>query len=62
MFLGCSSLTKINFYNFNTNNNTEIIGMFGGCKSLQKENIIIKDRTILDDKRLFKEVKVIIKN
>ena len=61
MFLGCSSLTKINLSNCNINNINKIRGMFGGCKSLQKENIITKDRTILDDKKLFEEVKVAVK-
>ena len=31
MFSGCSSLTNINLYNFNTNNDSEISYMFYGC-------------------------------
>ena len=57
MFYGCSSLTNINLSNFNTNNVTFKLGMFGGCKSLNKNNIIINDRKILNDKDLFYEEK-----
>ena len=53
MFYECSSLTNINIYNFSTNNVIEMRYMFGKCKSLNKNNIIIKDRKILDKKNLF---------
>ena len=48
MFYGCSSLTNIDLSNFNTNNVTNIGGMFQGCKALKKENIITKDKRILN--------------
>ena len=31
MFRGCSSLKELNLNNFNTNNVTNMIGMFDGC-------------------------------
>ena len=31
MFRGCSSLKELNLNNFNTNNITNMIGMFNGC-------------------------------
>ena len=55
MFYKCSSLTNIDLSNFNTKNVNDIWGMFGGCKSLNKNNIVIKDRKILNDKNLFEE-------
>ena len=55
MFYGCSSLTNIDLYNFNTNNVTNMNGMFGQCKSLQKENIIIKDKRIFNASNLFND-------
>ena len=58
MFYGCSSLININLSNFNTKNVKNMVSMFGECTSLKKENIIIKDKKILDDIRLFKEAKV----
>ena len=48
MFSGCSSLTNINLSNFNTNNVTNMSDMFCECSSLTKNNIITKDRKILD--------------
>ena len=36
MFVRCSSLTNINLSNFNTNNATNMSGMFYGCSSLTK--------------------------
>ena len=61
MFSHCSSLTSIDLSNFNTNNAINMDGIFGGCKFLKKESIIIKDKTILDDPKLFKEFDVRIK-
>ena len=58
MFYGCSSLTNINLSNCNFNNVTNFVGMFGECKLLKKNNIIIKDRKILKDENLFKEIKI----
>ena len=34
MFYGCSSLTKIDLSNFNTQNVTNMFGMLEGCSSL----------------------------
>ena len=48
MFFGCSSLTNINLSNFNTNNATDMGCMFYGCRALKKENIITKDKRILN--------------
>ena len=48
MFYGCSSLNSIDLSNFNTNNVTDMIGMFRGCKNLKKANIIIKDENSLN--------------
>ena len=46
MFYGCSSLTNINLSNFTFK---VIYGsMFDGCSSLKKENIITKDKRILN--------------
>ena len=58
MFYGCSSLTSIDLSNFNIKKTKDIRGIFGGCKLLKKENIIINDKKILDDKRLFKEFSI----
>ena len=49
MFLGCLSLTKINLSNFNTQNTTEVKGMFQYCKNLKKENVITKDKAIINE-------------
>ena len=48
MFYYCSSLNNINLSNFNTNNVTNMGCMFYGCKSLNKNNIITKDKKILN--------------
>ena len=48
IFEGCSSLTNINLSNFNTNKVTNIGYMFFECKKLKKENIITKDKRILN--------------
>ena len=49
MFYGCSSLININLSNFNTNNVKYMNGMFSGCKNLNKNNIITKDKRILNE-------------
>ena len=49
MFRGCSSLNNINLSNFNTNNVTNMYGMFDGCSSLNKNNIITKDKKLLNN-------------
>ena len=48
MFYKCSSLKEINLSNFNTNNVTNMSGMFDGCEKLTKNNIITKDKRILE--------------
>ena len=48
MFEGCSSLKQINLSNFNTNNVTDMYDMFIGCEKLTKNNIITKDKRILE--------------
>ena len=53
MFLGCSSLNKIDISNFNTNNVTHMGFMFGECSSLNKNNIIFKDKRIFNNRTLF---------
>ena len=49
MFYKCSSLTIINLSNFNTNHVTNMRGMFDGCSKLRKENVITKDKKILNE-------------
>ena len=49
MFNGCSSLTNLDLSNFNTNNDTFVGLMFFGCKKLKKNNIITKDKRILNE-------------
>ena len=49
MFNGCSSLTNINLSNFNTNNVKDMSDMFFECKKLKKNNIITKDKRILNE-------------
>ena len=61
MFAGCSSLTKINLSNFNTNNVTDMECMFYGCSYLKKKNIIIKDKRILNEFKLYNEQNIILK-
>ena len=48
MFDRCSSLTNINLSNFNTNNVTNMGYMFFGCFKLNKNNVIVKDKRILE--------------
>ena len=36
MFFRCFSLKKLNLSNFNTNNVTDMSGMFSGCSSLEE--------------------------
>ena len=49
MFFGCTSLTNLNLSNFNTLNATNMDDMFNDCYSLKKENIITKDKKILEE-------------
>ena len=48
MFYKCSSLKEINLSNFNTNNVTDMYDTFIGCEKLTKNNIITKDKRILE--------------
>ena len=48
MFHCSYSLTSLNLSNFNTQNVTNMDGMFSYCNSLKKENIITKDKKILN--------------
>ena len=48
MFYGCYSLTEINLSDFNTQNVSNMSYMFNECKLLKKENIITKNKMILD--------------
>ena len=48
IFYECSSLTNIDLSNFNTNNVNNMRSIFKGCESLKKENIITKDKRILN--------------
>ena len=48
-------LTNINLSNFNSNNVDDMFAMFEGCKSLNKNNLIIKDKKILNDEDSFFE-------
>ena len=49
MFKGCNSLTNLNLSNFNTQNVIDMFGIFYGCNSLKKNNIINKDNKILEN-------------
>ena len=50
MFSCCSLLTSLpDISNWNTNNVTNMSNMFPECKSLKKENIITKDKRILNE-------------
>ena len=49
MFYGCNSLTNLNLSNFNTQNVTNMSFMFVGCNSLNKENLITKDKNVLEE-------------
>ena len=48
MFCGCSSLTNIDLSNFKTDSDTDMKGMFEDCKLLTKNNIISKNKRILN--------------
>jgi surface protein len=52
MFYGCSSLTYINLSNFNTIKVTNMGWMFYGCSSLKKENVVTKDKRVLNQYNL----------
>ena len=47
MFFGCESLTNLNLSNFNTQNVTDMNGMFFDSESLTIENIIANENRII---------------
>ena len=49
LFQGCKSLKYVNLSNFTVRNDTAMSCVFLGCESLKKENIITKDRKILNE-------------
>ena len=49
MFFGCSSLKELNLNNFNTNNVTNMIGMFDGCSDDLKRKIKSENKNIKDE-------------
>ena len=49
MFSGCSTLININLSNFNTNNVKYMSWLFWACYILNKNNIITKDKRILNE-------------
>ena len=55
MFQGCSSLAYVKLFNFNSNNMTKIGGICGECPSLNKSNILINDKAILNEIELFQK-------
>ena len=48
MFYNCTSLTNLNLSNFNTQNVTIMSSMLDNCESLKRDNIITKDKRILN--------------
>ena len=46
MFFGCSSLKELNLNNFNTNNVTNMKGMFRGCSDDLKMKIKSENKNI----------------
>ena len=62
MFQGCSSLAYVKLFNFNSNNMTKIGGICGECPSLNKSNILINDKAILNEIELFKKAEFINNN
>ena len=46
MFYGCSSLKELNLNNFNTNNVTDMRGMFKGCSDDLKMKIKSENKNI----------------
>ena len=49
MFKECLSLTNLDLSNFNTNNVTNKKNIFHACKKLTKDNVITKDKQILNN-------------
>ena len=49
MFYDCSSLKELNLNNFNTNNVTDMKGMFSGCSDDLKRKIKSENKNIKDE-------------
>ena len=49
MFNRCKSLTNINLSDFNTQKVTKMSDIFYGCTSLTKNNVITKDKNLLNE-------------
>ena len=49
MFVGCSSLKELNLNNFNTNNVTDMSGMFSGCLDELKSKIKSQFKNFIED-------------
>ena len=62
MFGKCSSLTRINLSNFNTQNVTSLISMFIKCKSLKYLDLSnFNTQNVIEMDNMFKECKSLIK-
>ena len=48
-FIICKSLINLNLSNFNTQNVTDMSYMFSCCNSLNKKNLITKDKKVLKE-------------
>ena len=48
MFGNCKNLINLDLSKFNSKNITNMSNMFDDCKSLKKENIITKDKNIIN--------------
>ena len=48
MFSGCKNIINLDLSSFNTQNVTNMRGMFNGCNSLKKNNIVTKNNRILE--------------
>ena len=48
MFCWCSSLNELNLNNFNTNNVTDMKGMFKGCSNQLKLKIKTQNKKLLE--------------
>ena len=61
--LKCSSLKELNLSNFNTNNVTNMIGMFSGCSSLKELNLSnFNTNNVTDMEGMFYECSEQLKN
>ena len=49
MFIKCSSLTKINLFNFKNNNSINLSNMFWDCSDILKNELELKYNIKFDD-------------